>query len=356
MEQVLRWVVRSPALGSEKSMTEVIGRSKADGVSAGLYRMQGQSTIYYLKPGTLIDVEFKRRGEHASHGQMRIISVSHHLEGSGHYYNKFEAIPASGGAPGLDYEQPSTHPMLARVIDNKDPFGQGRIKSSFIGWTGENSSETDWIRVSSPDGGGTDAVGVNRGIVFVPEFEDQVFISFLENNPDKPYVSGSAFHGGNSSGQSNMLRTIMTKSGNKFIMNDHEGSITVSDPSGNVWYMDGKGNINVTAPNDMTFTAGKNMNINVGQNMNTSVGMNKSSSVGMNISEVAGMNIFQNATMDYSLNATNITKIASETYSYEANDIHKSAMENIDVAAGADYIQNSEETIHNLSGEKGHNA
>jgi hypothetical protein len=76
----------------------------------------------------------------------------------------------------------------------------------------------------------------------------------------------------------------------------------------------------------------------------------------MNITEVAGMNIFQNATMDYSLNATNITKIASETYSYEANDIHKNAMENIDIVAGKDYTQNSEETIHNLSGEKGHNA
>jgi hypothetical protein len=31
-------------------------------------------------------------------------------------------------------------------------------------------------------------------------------------------------------------------------------------------------------------------------------------------------------------------------------------MENIDIVAGKDYTQNSEETIHNLSGEKGHNA
>jgi uncharacterized protein involved in type VI secretion and phage assembly len=271
-----------PALGGEKSVAEVIGRSKAEGVSAGLYRMQGQSTIYYLRPGTLIDVEFKRRGEHAYHGQMRIVSISHHLEGSGHYYNKFEAIPASGGAPVLDYEQPSTHPMLAKVIDNKDPFGQGRIKSSFIGWTGENSSETDWLRVSSPDGGGTDAVGVNRGIVFVPEIGDQIFVQFLENNPDKPYVSGSAFHGSNSSGQSNMIRTIMTKSGNKVIMNDSEGSITVSDPSGNIWYMDGKGNINVTAPKNMNFNIGENFNISVGKDMITKVGENRTTTVELN--------------------------------------------------------------------------
>jgi uncharacterized protein involved in type VI secretion and phage assembly len=279
------------ALGGEKSVTEVIGRSKADSVAAGLYQMQGQSTIYYLRPGTLIDVEFKRRGsDGASHGQMRIISVSHHLEGSGHYYNRFEAIPASGGAPLLAYEQPSTHPMLAKVIDNKDPFGQGRIKVSFIGWVGENGRETDWIRVSSPDGGGTDAVGVNRGIVFVPEIGDHVFISFLENNPDKPYVSGSGFHGNNSSGQSHMIRTIMTKSGNKVIMNDSEGSITVSDPSGNIWYMDGKSNITVTAPKNMTFNIGENFNISVGKDMITNVGDNRTTTVGKDLITKVGEN------------------------------------------------------------------
>lgn len=84
--------------------------------------------------------------------------------------------------------------------------------------------------------------------------------------------------------------------------------------------------------------------------------MNKSNSVGMNITETAGANIWQNATLDYSLNATNILKIASENYSYEAKDIHKNAAEGIEVAASKDYVQNSEGTIHNLSGEKGHNA
>jgi uncharacterized protein involved in type VI secretion and phage assembly len=36
--------------------------------------------------------------------------------------------------------------------------------------------------------------------------------------------------------------------------------------------MDGKGNIVVTAPKNMTFNAGENLNINVGKDMKTSVG------------------------------------------------------------------------------------
>ncbi|MFW2136684.1 hypothetical protein ACK2M7_10465 [Chryseobacterium sp. TY4] len=49
-------------------------------------------------------------------------------------------------------------------------------------------------------------------------------------------------------------------------------------------------------------------------------------------------------------------KIASENYTYDATDIHKNAAEGIEVAASKDYVQNSEQTVHNLSGEKGHNA
>lgn len=73
-------------------------------------------------------------------------------------------------------------------------------------------------------------------------------------------------------------------------MNDNEKSVTILDPSGNMYFMDGNGNISVTAPNNMTFTAGKNMNINVGQNMTTSVGANKSNTIGMNNSETVAMN------------------------------------------------------------------
>lgn len=73
------------------------------------------------------------------------------------------------------------------------------------------------------------------------------------------------------------------------------------------------------------------MTTSVGMNQSDTVGMNKSTSVTMNITETAGANIWQNATLDYSLNATNIMKIASENYTYEANDIHKNAA---DGAAG----------------------
>ena len=75
------------------------------------------------------------------------------------------------------------------------------------------------------------------------------------------------------------MRSIQTKSGIKVLMNDNEKSVRILDPSGNTYFMDGAGNITVTAPNDMTFNAGENMNINVGKNMTTSVGEDHSMNI-----------------------------------------------------------------------------
>ena len=111
-----------------------------------------------------------------------------------------------------------------------------------------------------------------------------MIVGFEHNHPDKPFVMGGMFHSGTALGGlvNNHMRSIQTKSGIKVLMNDNEKSVTILDPSGNTYFMDGAGNIEVTAPNNMTFTAGKNMNINVGENMTTSVGMNQSDTIGMN--------------------------------------------------------------------------
>lgn len=129
-------------------------------------------------------------------------------------------------------------------------------------------------------------------------------VGFVHNHPDRPFVMGGMFHGGTAlgGGVNNHMRSIQTKSGIKVLMNDDEKSVTILDPSGNTYFMDGEGNIEVTAPNDITFTAGKNMSINVGENMSTSVGMNQSNTVGMNKTESVTMNNSQSIGMINMLN------------------------------------------------------
>jgi hypothetical protein len=75
-------------------------------------------------------------------------------------------------------------------------------------------------------------------------------VGFEYHHPDFPFAMGGMFHGqvGLGGGVDNHIKSIQTRSGNKVIFNDTEGSIFIEDPSGNTYLMDGKGNITVTAP------------------------------------------------------------------------------------------------------------
>ncbi|MDN3672793.1 phage baseplate assembly protein V [Flavobacterium branchiarum] len=207
------------------------------------------------------------------------IEVVHHSEVHGNYSCEFKAIPADVVAPHYTnvhvFANAETQP--AQVSDNNDPEGLGRIKVEFRGASG--SAVTDWIRVIQP------YTGAGKGFYFIPEIGEEVLVSFEGHNVQNPYVIGAQYNGKDSSGYAdaqNNIKAIHTRSGTKIILNDGEGSILIEDPSGNKWQMDGQGNINVNAPNDITFTAGENLNLNVGGSMNTNIARNKTDTIGMN--------------------------------------------------------------------------
>jgi uncharacterized protein involved in type VI secretion and phage assembly len=249
----------STSLDADRSVVEVIGKARSAGRAAGLYVMSGESAIYGLRVGALVDVSFKRLGESAEHSQMRIISVSHHLNASGNYTNSFDAISATAEMPPPpQFTRPVTYPMLAVVLSNKDPQGQGRIQVQFMGWKQDHSSQqTDWIRVLTPDaGGGGEKVAKNRGLVTIPEVGDQVMIDFEAGNPDRPFVTGSVFHGkhGTGGGATNKTKSLTTRSGSTLKLDDATGSLYAADAKGNKMYMDGAGNIEIKSSASIKLT------------------------------------------------------------------------------------------------------
>ncbi|SIT26087.1 hypothetical protein SAMN05421786_1195, partial [Chryseobacterium ureilyticum] len=332
-------------------------RSTSGSEAVGVFSVSGSTTVPFLHPGCVVDIHMRKpdSNETSYFTKVMVTEAVHEIDTIGHYTGSFESIAADTGyLPKPEFTEPIAQPQIATVIANADPEGQGRVQVRFD-W--QMNDTTHFVRVMSPDAGGTDQITQNRGYVAIPEVGDQVMVNFVHSHPDRPFVMGGMFHGGIGlgGGVDNRVKSIQTRSGHRIVFTEDE-SIIITDKSGNEIHLDTTGsNINITAPETMTLNC-KNMNINVGENMTTTVGMNKSNSVGMNITETAGGNIGQNAVLNYSLNATNIMNIASDNFTYDATDIHKNASEGIEVAASKDYIQNSEQTIHNLSGEKGHNA
>ena len=62
---------------------------------------------------------------------------------------------------------PLAETQMATVLSNADPHGAGRVQVR-MNWQTDNM-RTSWVRVMTPDGGGSKDVKSNRGFVFIPE-------------------------------------------------------------------------------------------------------------------------------------------------------------------------------------------
>lgn len=208
----------------------------------------------------------------------RIIEIKHYHSGN-KYYNEFVGIPDFfNAAPYIDIEAvPKGEAQPARVTENNDPMGMGRVRVQFP-WQEDKNQMTPWIRTT------TIYAGAGRGDYKIPEIGDEVLVNHKSGNAEQPYVSGALYNGAETSGfhtPNNDLKVEKTRSGVKEFINDAEGSWKQSTPDGNYFLQDGKGNAVMNVPNNLTFNIGGNFNVNVGKNLSFLVGMKAIYNIGV---------------------------------------------------------------------------
>lgn len=141
----------------------------------------------------------------------------------------------------------------AKVTNNKDPDGLGRVKLKYE-WRNADE-ETDWVRLMTFMGGN------ETGAFFLPEVDDEVVVAFQNGDIDSPIVLGSLWSQNvvppetNSDGENN-LRLIKSRSEHKLIFDDTDGSekITIIDKEDNSIEID-------TSNKTITITSMQNMNL-----------------------------------------------------------------------------------------------
>lgn len=333
---------------TEREVNDAVQKQKE--IRENLVWVRGKSKDPELKIGgrvKLVDINDKPMETY------RVTEVKHYHDGNT-YYNEFVGIPDVFTPP---YQNDEAFPLgeeqPARVLENDDPSGMGRVRVQFS-WQENKNRKTPWLRLIQPHSGS------GKGFHFIPEIGEEVLIGFESGNAEKPFVMGTHYNGSETSSyhtSGNDKKVIHTRSGTKIILNDAEGSVFIEDPSGNTYLMDGAGNINVSAPKNMTFTAGENMNINVGQNMTTTVGMNSSETVGMNKNGSIGMMNLLTVGSDFTTNVigklTHYVKGDMETY---ADKEHKTvAVKGMEVSSEAKIEHHAEKEVQNNSGEKSKN-
>lgn len=115
------------------------------------------------------------------------------------YANEFELMPAAVlFRPPRVTRRPHIHGVQTAIVVG--PSGEeiyvdqyGRVKVQFH-WDrlGKNDDKSScWIRVAQP------WASAAFGAVFIPRIKDEVVVTFLEGDPDRPLIVGSVYHGTN---------------------------------------------------------------------------------------------------------------------------------------------------------------
>ncbi|SUB88670.1 Uncharacterized protein conserved in bacteria [Porphyromonas macacae] len=306
------------------SALSILSRKESTSYVSDMLKAEATTRTCRVRLGHYVNFNFPQTMNLRSLGQYVVTEVEHTVNRNGHYENRFTAYPSNPVyVPPKNSRPRRAYPEIATVVDNADPSGQGRVRVRFE-WQQERT-QTNWIRVQTPDAGRSDAVSTNRGFVFIPEAGDQVMVGYEHGNPARPFVMGSLFHGKNGRGgeNENHLKSITTRSGCKIEIDDTARSILVSDPSGNTFFMDGAGNMNVNVPKNMTLNIGENLNISVGKDMNTGIGN------------------------DNTVNISNNNRISIKNdHSFDSNNYTQSIHGNKEITIAGNLDEKTSETSH----------
>ena len=251
----------------DKEHIKYLSEAKKASITGNTMIFNGHSS----DPGITIGAEVTVESRDGFIGKYRVISATHTFGSNRDYNNRFRAIPITTQAPPMrkNIMLPLAESQAAVVTDNADPEKLGRVRVQFK-W---QEGMTPWIRVITNHAGEDRGEGV-YGTYFIPEIGDEVFVEFQQDNPDRPYVVGSNYHGNIApefADSDNNLKAIKTKSGHTVLFNDEKGSesITISDKNGNLIMLDTKSkSITISAPTsilitskDITIAASDNVNI-----------------------------------------------------------------------------------------------
>lgn len=124
--------------------------------------------------------------------------------------------------------------MTAIVTNNDDPENQGRVRCKFP-WL-DADLESAWARVVGLGAGG------ERGVLWLPEVNDEVLVGFEQGDISRPFVLGGLWSGAEappiSSNQavangSVVQRVLVTRTGHKIVFQDENpATVTIESAAG----------------------------------------------------------------------------------------------------------------------------
>ncbi|GFM85523.1 hypothetical protein PSCICO_09220 [Pseudomonas cichorii] len=178
-----------------KARGDALTKQRVDGLRSQEKRFVGESDCRWLVPGHFFTLS--GHDDATLNIDWVVTAVTHEASHEG-YRNRFEAIPkATTYRPARVTSKPRMHTQTATVVGKSgeeiwtDEYG--RIKIQFPWDRDGKSDETSscWVRVVLP------WTGKGFGMQFVPRIGQEVIVTFIDGDPDRPLVSGCVYNGDN---------------------------------------------------------------------------------------------------------------------------------------------------------------
>jgi uncharacterized protein involved in type VI secretion and phage assembly len=125
-------------------------------------------------------------------GTFTVSSTTHSYRGGSGYRTSFQ-ISGRSSRTLLELMRPpkerdwSAQLVVGVVTNNKDPDSMGRVRVKYPSLS--DSEESAWARIASPSAGNA------RGIMMLPQPEEEVIVGFEHGDTRRPIVVGSLFNG-----------------------------------------------------------------------------------------------------------------------------------------------------------------
>jgi uncharacterized protein involved in type VI secretion and phage assembly len=125
-------------------------------------------------------------------GTFVITSATHHYRGSTGYQTLFQISGRSSRSLMEVMRQPkerdwSASLVVGLVTNNNDPDQMGRVRVKYPSLS--DSEESAWARIATPSSGNA------RGLLMLPQVNEEVIVGFEHGDTRRPIVIGSVFNG-----------------------------------------------------------------------------------------------------------------------------------------------------------------
>jgi type VI secretion system secreted protein VgrG len=283
-------------------------------------RVSGGGDLAALAAGALFSLEGYPRDD--QNREYLVVSAVHHFSaaeyqsgvshGGDHVSVQFDAIPSQQPyrSPLTTWKSRVPGPQTAMVVGKAgqeitvDPYGRVKVQFHWDRQGKRDENSSCWVRVSQV------WAGKNWGAMHIPRIGQEVIVSFLEGDPDRPIITGRVYNAaemppydlpGNQTQSGIKSRSSMGGSPanfNEIRFEDKMGSemLTIhaekdqeisveNDESHTVGHDRTKGighDETTTVSNNRTETVGNNEQITIGVNRTEKVGSNESITIGSN--------------------------------------------------------------------------